>query len=49
MTTTFNQEELKTIKSLINLGDSKELAEKTVIKLREKADNSEICRFAYEN
>ena len=49
MTTIFSQEELLTIASLIRLGDSEELAEKTVLKLREKEDNSEFYRFAYEN
>jgi len=41
--------EIETVKTLIRLGDSEELAIKTVLEGREKADNSEFYRIAYES
>ena len=45
----FTQKELETIKRLIQLGDSKELAEKTVLENRSRPDNREFYRNAYES
>jgi|DEB0MinimDraft_10_1074344.scaffolds.fasta_scaffold63326_3 hypothetical protein len=41
--------EIETVKTLIRLGDSEELAIKTVLEGREKAYNSELYRIAYES
>ena len=46
--TTYTTQEQDLIKSLISLGDSKELAEKTVLNERNKPNNSEFYRLAYE-
>lgn len=45
----FTEQEIETIKALIRLGDSKELAEKTVIESRAKESNREFYRAAYES
>lgn len=47
--TTLTDKETEMINTLIRLGDSKELAEKTVIANRSKEDNAESYRFAYES
>lgn len=47
--TKFSEKENETIERLIQLGDSKELAEKTVIRFRRKSDNTSFYRFAYES
>lgn len=41
--------EIETVKTLIRLGDSEELAINTVLEDRKKKDNSEIYRLAYES
>ena len=41
--------EIETVKILIRLGDSEELAIETVLKGRGKEDNTEIYRLAYES
>lgn len=43
------KEELETIKTLVRLGDSEELAIKTVLANREKQDTNEFYRNAYTN
>lgn len=47
--TNFTEKEIQTIKQLIRLGDSKELAENTVINLREKKSNVAFYDFAYRS
>lgn len=45
----FTSEELKQIKTLIRLGDSKELAIKTVLEKRDTPVDFDFYRRAYEN
>jgi len=48
-TTQLTASELETVKILIRLGDSKELAEQTVLNEREVEVNHEFYRNAYSN
>ena len=50
MSNKFTAKELELVKTLLRLGDSKELAENTVISNRViRCSNPEVYRFAYEN
>ena len=47
--TVLSAKEKETFESLVQLGDSKQLAFDTVLDLRNRPDNTEFYRYAYEN